>query len=68
MRAVRDSTTEDSTNKKKSGLARFKRWVTKSTCCVGMGNSEKKLAKASARESDFARVGGSGSIGLIADY
>lgn len=69
LRAVRDGTTEDSTSKKKSGLARFKRWVINSTCCVGMGGLRKEiLAKASARELDFAPVEGGGTIGLIADY
>lgn len=40
-----DSTTEDNTNKKKSGVARFKRLVIKLACCAGMGDSERKFCE-----------------------
>ena len=68
LRAVRDSTIEDSTNKKKSGVARFKRFVTKLACCVGMGDSERKFCESKCARIRFCLSGGSGSIGLIADY
>jgi hypothetical protein len=68
FRAVRDNTIEDSTNKKKSGVARFKRLVIKFACCVGMGDSEKKFCESKCARIRFCPSGGSGSIGLIADY
>ena len=68
LRAVWDSATEDSTNKKKSGLARFKRWVIKSNCCVGMGDSERKFEECECARIRLCPSGGSGSIGLISDY
>lgn len=68
MGAVRDSTTEDNTNKKKSGVARFKRLVIKLACCAGMGDSERKFCETECARIRFCPSGGSGSIGLIADY
>jgi hypothetical protein len=40
---VGNRTTEDSTNKKKSGVARFERLVKKLTCWVGMGGLRKEI-------------------------
>jgi hypothetical protein len=65
LRAVRDSTTEDSTNKKKSGLARLKRFVIKLACCTGMGDSERKFVYAGLREHIFARVEGVAQYGRL---
>jgi len=58
LRAVRDSTIEDSTNKKKSGVARFKRFVTKLACCVGMGDSERKFCESKCARIRFCPSGG----------
>ena len=64
LRAVRDSTTEDSTNKKKSGVARFKRFVIKLTGCVGMGGLRKEILRTKcAANHIFARVEGVAQYG-----
>jgi hypothetical protein len=42
--------------------------VIKLACCAGMGDSERKFCETECARIRFCPSGGSGSIGLIADY
>jgi hypothetical protein len=59
-----DSMREDTMNKKKSGVARFKRLVIKLTGCVGMGGLRKEILRSKcAANHIFARVEGVAQYG-----